>query len=176
MNGSANVESLDLLREWHAALCVFRTEAVESLASVSLEIQRSDSWLDEQLRHWQNLARDGEEDVLRCKNELSNRRFPDFTGRVPDCSVQEEALRRAEKRLDYIRDQIAVVRRWMTKLPKLISEAYDAPSRHLMNFLEAELPRGIAMMNNQITALEQYLNIRPPESTPAPPQPPPANE
>jgi hypothetical protein len=169
MNGSANVDSLEALREWHAALCVFRAEVVESLASVNQEIQRSDAWLDDQMRHWQSLARDAEEDVLRCKNDLANRKFEDFSGRMPDCSVQEEALWKAEKRLDYIREQIVVVRRWMTKLPKLISEAWDGASRHLSNFLEAELPRGIALMNSQITALEQYLHIKPPESAPAAP-------
>ncbi len=101
MNGSASVHSLQALYDWHAALCIFRTEAVESLSGIALEIQRADSWLDDQLRHWQNEVRDAEEDVVRYKTELSNRKFPDFSGRIPDCSVQEEALWKAEDYLDH---------------------------------------------------------------------------
>src|SRR5258708_39755380 len=103
MEGSADVHSIEALRDWHAALCVFRAEAMEALASVALEIQRADAWLDDQLRYWQREVRDCEEGVVRAKTELANRRFPDYSGRIPDCSVQEENLWKAESRLDYCR-------------------------------------------------------------------------
>ncbi|MCE9531771.1 MAG: hypothetical protein K8T89_11710 [Planctomycetes bacterium] len=161
MNPSASVESIAALRDWHAALCVFRTEALESLASAALEIQRADSWLDDQARHWQSEARDGEEDVLRCRNELAQRQFPDYSGRIPDCSVQEEALWRAEARLEYIKEQIEIVRRWYTRLPKLINEEYDGAARRLTNFLEGDVPRGLALLQGRIGSLEAYVGIKP---------------
>ncbi len=158
MNGSASVQSLEALYDWHAALCNFRTEALESLASISLEIQRSESWLDDQLRMWQQESRDAEEEVAHCKVELNNRKFTNFTGRVPDCTVQEEALWAAEDRLERAREQIGIVRNWFHRLPKLISEEYDSPSRHLMNFLEGDLPRGLALLQGQMASLEAYLS------------------
>ena len=173
MADAAEVDAIELLREWHSALCVFRTEASEALAAISLEIQRTDSWLDDQLRSWQREARDAEEEVVRCKAELATRKTPDFSGRIPDCSVQETNLRRAKARLEFARDQIDVVRGWYTKMPKLIEEAYTGPGRRLSNFLEAELPRGIALLKNQIASLEAYVNLR---SEPPPPAPPPKTE
>lgn len=166
MTGPAAVNSIDLLQEWHAALCVFRTEAMESLASIALEIQRADAWLDQQLRGWQREARDAEEDVVRYKAELSNRRFPDHAGRIPDCSVQEENLWRAEDRLQHAREQVEVVRRWYVKMPKLVEEAYSGSSHHLMNFLEGDLPRSLARLQDQIRSLDAYVNVRSEVPTP----------
>lgn len=170
MNGSASVQSLEALYDWHAALCNFRTEAMESLASISLEIQRSEAWLDDQLRMWQQESRDAEEEVAHCKVELNNRKFVNFTGRVPDCTVQEEALWAAEDRLERAREQIGIVRNWFHRLPKMISEEYEGPSRHLMNFLEGDLPRGLALLQGQMASLEAYLNLRLEQAPPPKPQ------
>ncbi len=169
MTGPAAVDSITLLEEWHAAVCVFRTEAVEALASVALEIQRADLWLDEQLRGWQRAARDAEEDIVRYKAELANRRTPDYSGRIPDCSEQEENLRRAKGRLENARDQIEVVRRWYTKMPKLIEEAYSSSARHLANFLEGDLPRALALLKERIRSLDAYVNLRPEQMAAKPP-------
>jgi hypothetical protein len=161
MAGPAAVNSIDLLQEWHSALCVFRAEALEALASIALEIQRTEFWLDEKLRGWQREARDAEELVVRCKAELSTRSYPDLSGRVPDCSLQEDNLRRAKDRLDNAREQIEIVGRWSTKMPKLVEEASSGPRRHLMNFLEGELPRALAQLTERIRSLDAYVNLRP---------------
>ena len=171
MDGAADVHSVEALLEWHAALCVFQAETQEALASVALEIQRSDAWLDERLHDWQREARAAEEEVVRCKAELANRRTPDYSGRTPDCSVQEENLWAAKRRLEIAHDQMEVVRRWYHRLPKLINEAYDGPARRLSSMMEADLPRGLAMLKNQIRSLEAYLNLHP-EQVPAPPPAP----
>jgi len=162
MNGSASVESIAALRDWHAALGTFRTEAVESLASAALEIQRADAWLDDHLHFWQRAARDADEEILRCKNELAQRRFVDFAGRIPDCTVQEEALWKAERRGQYVRDQIEVVQRWYHRMPKMINEEYGGASRRFSNFLEGDVVRGLALLQNQIASLEAYANLQAP--------------
>jgi exonuclease VII small subunit len=168
----ANVQSIDALQEWHAALAVFREEALESLAAVALEIQRSESWLDDRLRGWQNEARDAEQEVVQCKTELANRKFVGFDGRVPDCSVQEEALWRAEDRLERAREQIEIVRKWYHKMPKMVSEEYEVAARHMLNFLEGDVPRGLAMLKSQIASLEAYAQLRAEQFAPPPPPAP----
>jgi hypothetical protein len=170
MTGPAAVNSIDLLEEWHAALCVFRAEALEALASIALEIQRADFWLDERFRGWQHEARDAEELVVRYKAELANRSFPDHSGRIPDCSLQEDNLRKAKDRLENAREQIEIVRRWHTRMPKLVEEASSGPFRHLMNFLEGDLPRALALLRERIRSLDAYVNLRS-EQVAAPGQP-----
>ena len=118
MFGAADVKSFDGLVDWHAALATFRHDALECIASIELEVRKSSDYLDDQLRYWRDAVRDCEEDVIQCKYDLNRRQMPDFTGRIPDCSVQEEALRKAERRLAYAEDQVKVVRKWMTILPR----------------------------------------------------------
>lgn len=161
MTGPAVVQSIELLEDWHAGLTVFRAEALEALASIALEIQRVDFWLEEKMRGWQREARDAEELVVRCKAELANRSFPDHSGRIPDCSLQEENLWKAETRLERAREQIDVVHRWFTRMPKMVEEAAGAQSRHLLNFLEGELPRALALLKERIRSLDAYVNLQP---------------
>ena len=171
MNPSADVASIAALHEWRAALCAFRAEALDALAAVALAIQRTLDWLTDEQRRWQRAARDAEEEVAQARAELFNRRIPDFSGRVPDCTVQEEALWAAQAKLRHAEDQIDVVRGWMSRLPRMVDEEYEGPARRLGHTLEGDLPRGIALLDRRIAALEAYAALRPqhmPESTPKP--------
>jgi len=168
MNQGAGVESLAALQEWYGHLTVFRTDGLDALASITSELNRIEAWLTEQLRRWQQTARECEEDVAQAKNELRNRSFPDWSGRMPDTTVQEDNLREAERRLDFARDQIQVVRRWVSRLPVEITEVYEGPSRHLGNFLEGDVPRALAVLARQMDAIEQYLQVQPEPSVPKP--------
>lgn len=167
MNTGAGVTSLDALNEWYAALAEFRTDAQNALTALALALQRADDWLGEQQQYWQRQIRVCEEAVVEAKAELTNRRHADFSGRVPDCTVQEKNLRLAEARLEFAEERLEAVRRWMKHLTLEIRDTFDGPSRHLALFLEADLPRGLALLARQLTALEQYANLRADVAAPA---------
>lgn len=161
MRDAADVRSLDAVRDWHAALGGYGEVLAEALAGVELEIRRAQDWLTEQLACWQRAVRQCEEDVTRAKAELSQRQFQTWDGRTPDCTVQEKNLRVARARLEHAEDQVAVCRQWIGKLPKMIDETYTGSGRRLANFLEAELPKGLADLKRRIAALESYAGERP---------------
>src|SRR5207253_191296 len=96
MGPGADVGSIPALRDWLAALSVYRTEAAASLAGIQGEIRRGHEWVAEQLSLWQRAVRDCEEEVVQAKAELAARKFPGFDGRMPDTTVQEKNLRRAQ--------------------------------------------------------------------------------
>lgn len=160
MADGADVRSIDAVREWHAALAEYGDGLAEALAGVELEIRRAHDWLEEQLGRWQRAIRDCEEDVTRAKAELAQRKFPTWDGREPDCTVQEKALRLAKAKLEHAEDQVAKCRHWIGRLPKLVDELYVGPSRRLANFVEAELPKGLADLGRRIAALESYASLR----------------
>jgi hypothetical protein len=162
MAQSADVRSLEALQDFHAALCVFRTDAMESLSSVELNIRRAVDWMAEQSNFWQRAIKAADEEVFQAKQELSMRKFPGWSGRPPDTTVQEENLRKARAKLAYAQEKLEVTRRWMTKFPAQVSEAYEGPSRHLGATLETDLPRGLAMLERRIVALEEYLALKAP--------------
>jgi hypothetical protein len=164
MNPGADVRAVEAIEDWHNALCVFQNETSESLSAISLEIRRAYDWIDDAARKWKFEARDAEEEVVQAKVDLARRETPDYNGRIPDTSVQEENLARAKARLEHARDQIDVCRSWSQKLPKLVGEAYEVNSRQLNNFLDADLTRAISRLNSQITALHAYTAIAPVET------------
>ena len=172
----ADVRSIDALRDWHAALSAYGAGLSDALAGVEMEIRRAHDWLGEQLSRWQKAVRDGEDDVVQARAELSSRKFPGWDGREPDCTVQEKALRQARAKKEHAEDQVVLVRKWMMRLPKLVDEAYTGPSRRLGSFLEAELPKALVALDRQVGALDSYAGLRPNfvagPSTKSPPPPP----
>ena len=173
---AAEVRSIDELRDFHAGLTTYRATLLEAMSSVQMEIRRAFDWLDDMANTWQRRIRDAELDVVQCKAELAQRKFPMWDGRIPDCTVQEEALRRAKAKLEYCQEQVHICKKWHAKLPKMIEETYEGASRRLLNGLEIDLPNGLSLLARRITALESYADLRadyaPPPSVASLPMPP----
>jgi hypothetical protein len=160
MNAGAGVTSFAVLHDWYAALAEFRAKAQDALTELSLSLQRATPWLEEQQLYWQRQIRACEEAVTQAKTELTNRRYTDFSGNTPDCTVQEKNLRRAQAKLQAAEDRLDAVRAWMIRLPREICATYDGPTRRLALFLDADLPSGLALLACQLTALEKYANAQ----------------
>jgi hypothetical protein len=161
MGPGADVHAIDALEDWHNALCLFREEAADALSSIALEVRRAYDWVEEEGKAWQREVREAEDDVVRAKAELNQRKTPNFAGRIPDTSVQEENLARAKARLRFAEDQVEVCRKWATKLPKLVNEEYEGAARRLSGFLEIELPTAIADLASRIDRLHRYTDTKP---------------
>ncbi|MDY3560491.1 hypothetical protein R5W23_001726 [Gemmata sp. JC673] len=157
---SADVRSIAAVIDWHAALTNYRDGLDEAMAGVDLEIRRAYDWLEEQLKRWQRAVRDCEEEVVRAKAELSQRKFPNWDGREPDCTVQEKALRLAKARLEHAEEKVVTVRRWLGRLPKMVDETFTGSSRRLKSMLESDLPNALTALNRRIAALESYAGLR----------------
>jgi hypothetical protein len=169
----ADVRSIDAVREWHATLANYADSLSEALAGVELEIRRAFDWLDEQRGLWQQAVRDCEEEVVRAKAELAQRKFKTWDDREPDCTVQERALRRARARLEHAEEKVETVRHWIGKLPKVIDEVYRGSGRRLLHFLEDDVPKAQSDLARRIASLEVYAELRPDfasgASSPSPP-------
>ena len=177
MQDAADVRSLEALRDMHTSMCVFRTDAMESLSSIELAIRRAQDWIAEQSQFWQRAIRACEDEVFQAKMELSQRKYPGYSGRPPDTTVQEENLRKAKAKLAHAQEKLEITRKWAIKFPNQVSEAYEEPGRQLMATLESDLPKGLAMLERRVIALEEYIALKAPpapKDVAAPPPPPPA--
>ena len=160
MSPGADVRSIDGLREWIAAAQVFGHDAGEALGGTQMEIRRAFDWIAEQGHLWERACRAGEQEVAQAKAELAARRFPNFDGKMPDTTVQERNLRRAEDRLEHAREQVLKCRSWAGRLPKIVEESFTGRGRRLQNFLEGELPRTLGQLARRVEALERYADLR----------------
>jgi hypothetical protein len=73
----------------------------------------------------------------------------------------------AKAKLEHAEEQVAKCRHWNGRLPKMIDELYVGASRRLANFVEGELPKGLADLGRRVAALESYASLRP-DYAPAP--------
>ena len=159
MSESARVRSVAALAEFRAALCNFGVDAKEALGTAELEIRRVFDWLDHQLKFWRAAVRQCEEEVVRAKAELVQRKYSKADRR--GYTEQELALERAVARLEHARDKVEKTRHWILTLPRAVTE-YEGPARQLAGMLDAELTRAAAVLEQKINALEAYVAMAPP--------------
>jgi hypothetical protein len=175
MNPGADVRSLDALKDWYAALAEFKEGAGNALTTVVLAIQREADWVADQQQQWRRELRRAEDEVTRCRNELRTRELDSLFGDKPDTTVQQKALAKAVARMHFVEERIDACRRWQQRLPKIVQDTYEGPSRAFGSFLEIEFSRAQAALGRQIDALDQYVGV-PPARTAAADSPPPATE
>lgn len=160
MNAGAGVTSFAVLSDWVASLSGFRSEAQDALTSLSLALQHAEAWLEEQQTHWRRQIRVREEAVTQAKADLATRQISNTSGHPVDCSVQEKNLRRARACLEEAEERLLAVRQWILRWPREVCDTWTGPAGHLTGFLDREVPAGLALLGRQLTALEQYANVR----------------
>src|SRR5262245_28246880 len=161
---SAHVRSLENLVELKAAYCTFAGDATEAVSALTMAIQRFESWLDDEVKHWTAAVRDGEDAVFQAKQDLTRRRIMKMGDRPPDCSEQEEALERARQRLAHAQEKLESARRWTRQFPQALID-YKGPIHQLVGMIEGDLPKADGLLEQKIAALDAYMQIAP-ESPP----------
>ena len=178
MPAGADVRSIATLREFVAAVQVYRAAVGDAVGGVNQEVRRAVDWVAEQGQQWSRAVRECEEALTQAKAELAARRFPGFDGRMPDTTLQERNVRRAAARLDHATDRVKACKGWVGRLSKLVDEAYTGKAHRLQTFLDADMARGLADLGGRVDALERYAEAAP-DFAPAPvtpAAPPPAPE
>ena len=139
-----------------------RRGLAEALAGVELEIRRAYDWLDEQLALWKQAVRDCEEEVVRAKAELSQRKFRPGTAasRTAPCRRRASGWRRA--RLEHAEEQVA-------KVPAVDRPAAEADRRGCTaarpggwrTSSRTTCRRGRPDLARRVASLEVYAGLRP---------------
>ncbi len=157
---SANVRSVDALRDTKAALINFAEEARVSLDSFEMEIRQLRNWLErDQLSYWRSQVKRGQELVAMAKSELFRRQLSQSEA-VSDTD-QKEALRLAKRRLEEAEDKVERIKKWTPVLEHAISE-YHSQSQPLGDRLSGSLVASLATLDRMIAALESYVDLAPP--------------
>jgi hypothetical protein len=156
MSQSAHVTSIAAIKEFRVALCRFGLDVREALCATELEIRRFHDWLEDQLKYWRSEIRRREEEVVRAKGELVQRKYARADGR--GYTEQEKALEEATARLLHAQEKLKKVREWIHTLPQALIE-YEGPARQLRGMVEAELTHALAVLDRKTEALEAYVSL-----------------
>jgi hypothetical protein len=163
MSRTARITSVERLADFRAELCEFGTDARDTLSAIDGQIRRTFNWLSDQLKHWQREVKVRQEELVRAKIELEQRKNMSKDGRGPGTAHQEKAFRKAQARLKEAEEKVANCKRWHPLLDHAVREYY-APARQLGGALDTELPNALAWLQQRLEALEAYLSLAPPST------------
>src|SRR5438270_8112 len=117
MSQSANVRSVDAIRDFRVALTNFAEEARTALSSAEMEVRRTQDWLTrDQLTHWQAQIKRRNELLSMARTELHRRRLSQQGSDAISDTEQKEAVRIAQRRLEEAEQRVALIKRWVPVL------------------------------------------------------------
>ncbi len=160
MSEQARVDSVERLKEFHIQLCRHAELIQTAMSEAEQDIHRTRNWLhqDQQI-YWKGELRKRTELYHRAKlvlKQRQNEKTP-LGGRY-SCVDEKKAADAAKRRLEEAEQKIAHVRRWLRQLDKEADE-YKAVVQKLGRYIEADVPRSLARLDQMITALEAYFAV-----------------
>jgi len=162
MSTQANVQSIEALRDFRAALVAFADEALGALGAVDMEIRRTQQWLQhDQRMFWQGEIKRRREQVSMARSELARRKLGKMYGHGTSHSEQKEILDRAEGRMKEAEARAAMVKKWEPLLQQAVLE-YHGQSRRVADLIGGDMPRSMALLDRIIASLDAYASLSAP--------------
>lgn len=167
MSESANVRSLEAVREFRPAMLSFAEDARAALESLRTEVHRTVEWIDhDRPAYWKEETRKSSDAVSEARSALSKKQV---IGAGSDRQYDHDekiALARAKKRFETAMEKQKAVRQWGIKTHRATDEYMTKLSR-LEHMLNNDAPRAIGLLERMILALEAYASVgRPADSPP----------
>jgi hypothetical protein len=167
MKPPARVTSLDLIRDFRAALATFKADGQDALTAIALDVRRAFDWLTDRRQFWVRTVRECQDEVTHAKAELARKQVLLPGERQPDTTQEIKALRRAQARLTHAEEQVEKCRRWEPALRRAADE-YEGPARQLAGLLEADVPKALNLLERLAMTLDEYVAIAPRPSRSSP--------
>jgi hypothetical protein len=156
MDGAANVRSIEALRDFRVALVQFNADAKDSIVMLMLESRKAIQWLvHDRARYWPDQLRKAQEKVVHARNDLERCQLRFGSEQAPSCFDQKKALDKAKRRLKVCEEKVKLVKKW-TNVIRHELEEFDGEMSKMTTWLEADLPRGIALLERMVRALDKY--------------------
>ncbi|HBH52465.1 MAG TPA: hypothetical protein DDY91_11290 [Planctomycetaceae bacterium] len=158
----ANVESVEAIARFRVALIQFEEETTGALDQLERQAQKFLHWLESDSASYWRL------EVLRCHEKISRARSALDTAMMrktndfrPACIEEKDNLRLAKDRLYQAEVKTEKVRRW-ARLVREEVEEYRGRLNRLRDCLGVQVPRGLAVLDRTLRALEKYTELAPP--------------
>jgi len=159
MSSSARVTSLDALRDFKAAMHIYREEAQNGLLAVEMEAHRFLEWLKhDQMSYWQQMVRKCEEWLAEAKAELHRKKLTAINSDHRSLVEEQMAVRKAKARLENAMEKIEAIRKWVRELEHAFNE-FSSHAQTLTNAIETDWMQAVAILLHKIKSIEAYLDI-----------------
>jgi len=163
--GSANVQSIDAVRDVRLALMSFHERTNSALDELRTKIDRTMAWLEQDRPlYWRDQERRAYDRVATTRIAYETCKMKTVGGRHPECIEEKVAHQRAKERLELCKHKVEVVRRWCVEASRQVDE-FRGRCSPLKTALEQDVPNMVAMLGRMINSLEAYAEVQERPST-----------
>lgn len=164
MSRSANVLSVQTLKDFKNSMINFAEEARNALGGVDMELRRMRDWLErDQLGYWQAQVKRRSEDLMQARSDLARRKLSQQGSDAVSDADQKEALREATRRLRVAEEKVVLIKKLIPALHHAIAE-YHSHSQPLGDHLAGGFERGLVALEKMTLSLEAYLATKAPSA------------
>jgi len=157
MSRSANVLSVQALKDFKVAMLNYAEDARNALGGVDMELRRMRDWLErDQYGYWQSQVKRRQEEVMQARSDLHRRKISQQGSDAVSDAEQKEALREAQRRLHVAEEKVAMIKKLIPQLHHAINE-YHSHSQPLGDHLSGGFERSVTGLERMVIALEAYL-------------------
>lgn len=156
MGSAAKITSTDAVRAFKVALQEYEADLRDAITQLLLEMRRAVDWLEhDRARYWPQEVRNASDALVQARSELA--RAETSIGADDRRSDYEKrlAFEAAKRRLRNAEQKVRAVRKWRVELRQRADE-FEGRLGRLTNFLDADMPRGIAALERMAAALDKY--------------------
>lgn len=161
----AKVTSLEAIEGFRAKLIVYREKAGRALDETADNITRTRLWLEtDRPAYWQNHIRRLSRELEQAQQELFSARLSELRDASINQQVAVQKLRRAIRAAE---DKTKTVKQWQRQYDTRV----EMPARQaekLRHFLEHDLGKAIAFLNETIKHIAAYTELSLSNAAPAP--------
>ena len=170
MADEAKVRSVDSLEYFRSSLIVFLSKARKAVSHAEDGVKRARYWVEqEQHTHWMQEHKKRSRKLAQAVQELMTAKMSSFKDTV---MLQERAMRRAKQEVEEAEIKLKCIKRWAREFDRTFDGSVKGLA-HLREFLEHDLVRGVAWLEQALRTLASYLER---ERSPATASAPPAEE
>jgi hypothetical protein len=164
MSRSANVHSVQSLKDFKVAMVEFAEDARNALSGVDMDLRRMRDFLErDQLGYWQMQVKRRNEEVMQARSDLHRRKISQQGSDAVSDTEQKEALREAMRRLRVAEEKVALIKKLIPQLHHAIAE-YHSHSQPLGDHLTGGFERSVATLEKMVIALESYIATKAPSA------------
>jgi hypothetical protein len=162
MADHADIQSLDALRDFRAALLTFIDDARIALDDVEFDIRRTSQWLGlEQPAFWKGEIKSWERRLNEARADLARKKLAKFSDRAPDTTVEEKKVKRCEVMLEESHRKLKLCKTLEPELQHAVQE-YRGQVVPLLAMLENHIPKAAVRLDRLVEAVENYLRVQAP--------------
>jgi hypothetical protein len=164
MSRTANVHSIQALKDFKVAMIEFAEDARNALSGVDMDLRRMRDFLErDQLGYWQMQVKRRNEEVMQARSDLHRRKISQQGSDAVSDTEQKEALREAMRRLRVAEEKVALIKKLIPQLHHAIAE-YHSHSQPLGDHLTGGFERSVATLEKMVLALESYIALNAPSA------------